>query len=352
MTPGRRGPATRLEGVTLEGGWVVGRRIERPESATGATFSIGYPVERANGQKGFLKALDYTSALREPDTARALQSMTSAYLFERDLLRRCADRRLDRVVYAVDEGSHQVDDSEVGKVDYLIFERADSDLRLQMSRLASFDLAWALRMLHCVATGLAQLHSLEIAHQDVKPSNILFFERSLAKLADLGRAAAPGLSPPHDDKPVAGDPVHAPLELLYRHVPIDWRCRRFGCDLYHLGSVATFIFLEVSMTAAVLVRMPPGYHWRDWRGSFHEVSPYIRHATDEVIIHLRQIMPPPLKAELPSAISELCNPDPELRGHPSDRLGHRDRFSVERYVSLFDLLARRVEKNLWSRESK
>ena len=40
-----------------------------------------------------------------------------------------------------------------------------------------------------VATGLFQLHSNDIAHQDLEQSNVLHFnEQTLNKLADLGRA--------------------------------------------------------------------------------------------------------------------------------------------------------------------
>jgi serine/threonine protein kinase len=41
---------------------------------------------------------------------------------------------------------------------------------------------------HHVATGLQQLHFSEIAHQDVKPANILVTENQTAKIGDMGRA--------------------------------------------------------------------------------------------------------------------------------------------------------------------
>lgn len=53
------------------------------------------------------------------------------------------------------------------------------------------------------------LHGLDIAHQDLKPSNVL---------------------------PIAGDPTYAPPELLYNYVPADWNVRRYACDVYLLGA--------------------------------------------------------------------------------------------------------------------
>ena len=65
-------PAYRLKGLDLQEGWHVEERIEPPPGATGGNFSCGYRVRRSDGARGFLKALDFSRALREKDPARAL----------------------------------------------------------------------------------------------------------------------------------------------------------------------------------------------------------------------------------------------------------------------------------------
>jgi serine/threonine protein kinase len=40
-----------------------------------------------------------------------------------------------------------------------------------------FDLAYRMRVLHNTAKGLNQLHVSQIAHQDIKPSNVVTFDR-------------------------------------------------------------------------------------------------------------------------------------------------------------------------------
>lgn len=55
------------------------------------------------------------------------------------------------------------------KVDYLIFELADGDVRSHLDAMPAFDAAFLLRTLHHVATGLQQLHRAQIAHQDLNP---------------------------------------------------------------------------------------------------------------------------------------------------------------------------------------
>ena len=55
--------------------------------------------------------------------------------------------------------------------------------------------------------------------------------------------------------------------------------------------------------------------------------------------------------ELAGLVTQLCNPDPQLRGHPKN-IGYRgDRYSLERYVSIFDRLAKKAEWSLTRRDS-
>ena len=56
-------PAQMLEGLEIEGGWRIGKRVPNPPS-TGGHFSESYLVEAVDGsgRKAFLKALDFSAA--------------------------------------------------------------------------------------------------------------------------------------------------------------------------------------------------------------------------------------------------------------------------------------------------
>jgi serine/threonine protein kinase len=234
-------------------------------------------------------------------------------------------------------------------VQYLIFELASGDVRSQLDAADQFDTAWALRSLHQIANGLKQLHGLGIAHQDLKPSNVLSFPDDGSKIADLGRSACKELTSPYDDHKVAGDRSYAPPELLYGHIDGDWTRRRIGCDAYLLGSMVVFLFHRVAMTTLILDNMERSHHWRAWDGTFEEVLPYLRDAFGYALRDIGPAFPPYLRDELTCIARELCEPDPRLRGHPANRTTRQNQYSLERYVSRFNLLASKVELGLLQR---
>lgn len=336
-------PARRMVGLKLDGGWTVVREIVRTPDQTGGTFSVSYEVKKDDGQRAFLKALDYSRALTTPNPPSALNALTEAFIFEREVLQLCTNRHMDRVIKAIAFGEVVVDhESPIGRVQYLIFEMAEYDLRKFLSSTGKVEIAWKIRSLHHIATGLHQLHSAGVAHQDTKPSNVAVF-KECSKISDLGHASRRGTVSPRDKNSFA-DRSYAPPELLYEHLDTDWQRRRFGCDLYHLGSMIVFLFTGLSATALTLSKLDRQHRPGAWNGTYAEVLPYIRNAwsttLDDFSAHVEEQT---LRQELTALVSYLCEPDPALRGHPSNRNGLTSQLSLERFVSKLDLLARRAE---------
>lgn len=215
--------------------WRVTERLFRGPDATGGNFSIPYAVEGIDetnlGYVGFLKALDLTVVGDMPlPVADAFQLVTQAYVFERDLVLDCAARNMRNVVVGLDAGEVIVDQPGVNpilkSVPYIVFERADGDVRALMEqKLSSFDAAWIFRVLHGTANGLRQLHQAGISHQDIKPSNVMSFGE-VAKIGDLGRASVQGEAGLFDQGDFAGDRSYAPPEFLYGEINGDDRARR------------------------------------------------------------------------------------------------------------------------------
>ena len=178
----------------------------------------------------------------------------------------------------------------------------------------------------------------------MKPSNVLVFEGTTSKVADLGSAVSRTRTSPREHHAIAGDELYAPPELQYGAVPTEWNSRRFGCDAYLLGSLTVFLFTKTSMTALMSEAMDGTHHWRQWRGTFDDVLPYLRAGFGEAIERFkRDISSPILGEQLSRIVSELCDPDPRLRGHPSDRRVGANQYALTRYVSEFDLMTRKAE---------
>ena len=291
--------------------------------------------------------MDYQRALASSDPAGELQAMTAAYVFERNLLQKCKERRLSRIVNVLDSGTLRSSGSDPGGVvQYLIFEIANGDIREYIDTEEEIETAWVLRTIHGAAAALQQLHSIRIAHQDVKPSNLLVFEDEHPKLADLGRSFDRETSSPFDELSIAGDETYAPPELLYGQVATDWHERRLACDMYLLGSMVVFFFTGgVSMTHLLFTRLSKEHHYENWSGNYGEVLPYLSHVFTDIIHDLRDKLERKFD-KIPEIVRQLCDPDPKRRGHPRNLLASTNQYSLERYVSIFGNMASRAEYSL------
>ncbi len=350
MTPTSfKSAAWRLEGKILDGGWTVLQRVEQDLDATGGHFSVGYLVVHDDGRKGFLKALDYAKAFsgQHKPVSIALQELTESINFEKYVLARCRDRRLDRIVISIADGTYIDGQPGVDTVEYLIFELADGDVRKHMKVVDKLDVHWRLKTLHHISTGLNQLHSNDIFHQDIKPSNILVFTHHLSKIADVGRSACPGQSPPHLSSLFAGDWTYAPPDVLYKFALQDQTMRALSFDAYLLGSMVVYFFTSQAMTPLLLSKLHPTYaDWQHYAGGTDDIKVHLQDAFGRVIDEFERHVPECLRADLVSIVRQLCEPDPMHRGHPSERRGTLNQFSLQRYRTKFDLLLKRSEAGL------
>jgi len=339
-------PALRLEGLELEGGWKVVKLRKPLATDTGGYFSVQYTVINKDGKEAFLKALDFSKALQSKDKMAALQAMTEAYIFERELLKKCKSNKLSKVITPLADGNVEIP-GEVGElrfVFYLIFELADGNMR----QLKKFDAALAIRSLHNMAVAMQQLHSHGIAHQDLKPSNVLVLDKQKEfKVADLGRASDREVPFEHDDFLVAGDPAYAPLELIYGYSPTNEFYKRYGVDMYLFGSLIFSYFSGISATQAIKVKLSGQLDQKLTRNNFLNDLAYIQEAFFNAVKSLDECIRPmcgDLTNELILIVQQLCEPDPSKRGHPLNRRDNQ--YSFERYISRLAYLTSKAEYSL------
>ncbi|WP_374604783.1 protein kinase [Niveibacterium sp.] len=356
-SPVQTHPIPSLIGLTLPSGWKVVKDIQRPggagaEDLTGSWFSIGYIAEKA-GKQGFLKVIDIARALDERmggTFIERLKSITDAHSFECTVLDICKSARMDRVVHILDKGELPPPPGALlpFPLPFILFELADGDVRKIVSRTASIDDAWRLKVLHDVAVGLQQLHTQGIAHQDLKPSNVLVFDArgDGAKIGDLGRATCATVPAAHDMQMIAGAWAYAPPEQIYGIAPAREVDRRNGCDLYHLGTLAMFIFAGVTPTPLYVQKLPPEVLPRPWGGrgdtDYYSALPLLTATFTAILEEVRNDLPEWAREELSQLILNACHPDYEKRGDPNARMRVGSPLGLEEFVSRFDRLAKRA----------
>lgn len=346
-----------LPGEVINERWKVGAKSSSSDpNATGGFFSVTFDcTDLETGKPVFLKVVDVFKAINlyssQMSISDVLLKIGEEHKFESNLMNECKEARLRRVVVALESGDTRIPNY-AGPVMYLVFELAKGDTHKikdqtpEFSDKSYFD-KWWLDTLHCVATGLNQLHSKMIAHQDVKPSNILFFDQLEAKVADLGRA----VKKDHKSSTLIkhGDRNHSPPEILFGMRATEWGVRYLSVDLYMLGNLLYFHFSSgVPVTHAILDRLEPAFcPFRNAGIRFTDSLPALEEAFGRVVLDFRDnlvsYLPAKVADSLTAILVELCQPNPEKRGHPRDHaIKHGPRFSTLRYISRFKTLRHQI----------
>lgn len=339
-----------LEGLTVDDGWVVGRHLPNAEGQTGGHFSEGYDCVSPTGQRAFLKAVDLFEALGHPgNVLAALNTLTDGVMCEEELLKVC--RKMDRVVTALGFGTIRQFQGQglLIPVPYIIFERADGNVRHVVRASARPTYEWILRTLHHVTTGVMQLHRARIAHQDLKLSNALHFDHgTIVKIADLGRSVRQGRAVWYDQADWPGDKAYAPPEAAYGFTQTEFNAQRLAADLYLLGSFACALLTGVPINALLYSTLPEDFRPPmlngAYGGTFEHVAAHLQDAFDLAMEKIAAHVPAqaPYREELLGFLRQWCAPDPRDRGHPLTRARQANGgniYDLERYVSALPNLA-------------
>lgn len=335
-----------LEGKTLKSGWTVTQKVSAKPGSSGGNFSVCYLAEK-DGQIGFLKAINVLSFLNDEDIdlPKALADTLNSFNFEKEILERCGDKNLSKVSRLLDAGSENLNGYLINNVNYLIFEKADDDVRNHLNFAAKIDFSWKLRSLHNIAVGIKQLHGINISHQDVKPSNVFLYNENISKIGDLGRALSDSVFGPHSNFNFAGDPRYAPPEVFHKYVLPEWKDKVFAIDCYLLGSMACYYITGQSMTALLARSINASINILTL--TFEEALPYWIEAFENVLLNIDGALNDyEDKDKLVNLIRMLCSPDPRNRGHYKNVKANGNSFNIERFVATFDLLARAAELKL------
>ncbi len=333
-----------LKGLTIEDGWKVTTQLVKSSASTGGVFSESYLAEK-DGKIAFLKAFDFSDAFEDgADTFAVLKQHIVSYEHERSILDHLGAKRLSNVVLALGAGKVSVPGfgKAEGQVHYLLFERAASDIRCQMDVADAADYVWCMRVLRDVCLGLFQVHNEFIAHQDLKPSNVLVCNEAGFKIADFGRSSRRGTDVWHDEFVFPGDRTYSPPELLYKHIDPEFITRRMGSDMYMLGNLAVFLFTGTNLTSTLFAKMQREHHWNYWASSYSEVLPYVQEAFARCLEELSAVLPPVVRADVVEIVTCMCNPDLSKRGYPKT-IGKGTQYSLERFLSKLTHLVKLLE---------
>lgn len=331
-----------LIGKTTQDGWFLEKPATFAADHTGGYFSQCFHVTRDN-QKAFLKALNL-----DKFDLRTMMGYFTEFQYEQDTLTVCRDNRMNRVVRLMEAGSIDRGDAFnpiQRQVPFIVFELADGDIRSSIDISKNISSRWRFFVLHQTTLGLLQLHSAQIAHQDLKPSNVLRFGDNELKLGDLGRSTHRSRPAPHDGLSRPGHINYAPFEQRYNYTaPAEWAQRRISSDVFQLGALLTYAFTSVVLPSSVLGTIDPTYHPDNWGGSYADVMPFLQAHLVKTVHDISGDLPEPFREELTQMILDLCHVDPMQRGKLGSKNGQPNisPLWLQKYVSRFDMMEKRA----------
>lgn len=331
-----------LIGRKTQAGWEVVGKVNFPPDQTGGHFSECFYVEK-DGIRAFMKVIDLSVY---KDIGSVLTGL-SGFDYETRLVSHTTSAGLSRVVRLLESGSIVVDAANpvafLRSLPYLVFERGEGDIRKTVDVSKHVDDRWRFCVLQRAAAALMQLHQTNIAHQDLKPSNVIRISGDNLKLGDLGRSSMRGAAAPHDVLDTPGALAYSPFELTYSFLLPDWVQRRLATDVFHLGCLMVFVFTNVVLPAAVISRLDTAYRPEKWGDSYEGVVPHIQAALSEVVQEISADFPPLFREELVNLVLDLCNPIPLLRGSAHGAASQAGTVLwLQKFVSRLNLLEKRA----------
>ena len=344
--------AENLKDFVINNKWKVTEKFERQNNDTGGMFSIGYEVKNKKGEKAFLKAFNFKDVFKDKKNMMLiLNHFNKKYNYEKEILEKCFNKKLKHIVNILDAGTISKD-GYIVPVPYLIFEMADKSLRGRINEInKKIDILWNLKCIHQVAVALQEIHKIDIAHLDLKPSNILIFDNKTSKLTDFGRSSlktSPN-KPYYDlNGKVEGDRTYSPIERLYGVNDGDWYEIKIGTDFYLLGSFIFQMFTGYGITVAVMENLDPQFNWKIWRGNYNDVYSYIVEAYTNVMEKFEQILKKYMdeknRQEIINIVNEMCNPNRAKRGDPQIiKRKQKEKYELQRYITRIDRIIQRLE---------
>ena len=360
-------PRDTLLGKTIKDGWRLIERLDKKAGDSGGTFGTGYLATRGVAEFAFVKAIDYVAAFSSGDLAAELLRITQEFQFEREVLEYCTSRGMTKIIrfYGHDELFADGSNNPLMKVSCLIMEAGDKDLRrlvLNNGAGPGAGCAWNLFILSDVIEAIAQLHAGQIAHHDVKPSNVIATKtegtasfqdtapapvgsisaRQEVKIADLGRVVRKDTAGPFNTHGFAGDRRYQPIEAIYGHTPAEWVDSRDAADAYMVGSLIFYLFVGVSVQDLIAQYIAPKFYPANYRQYDQTLIAILVDATARALHeHLRPALPAVFADNIIQIALSLTHPDPRARGDTRARKQLGRPVGIDRIHQRLVLLARR-----------
>ena len=110
-----------------------------------------------------------------------------------------------------------------------------------------------------------------------------------------------------------------------------------------MGGLLTYMVADTNFLSLMYQHLEDHQRHDRFAGSFQDALPFLLNAYHCALSKLKPLFPESIRDELTEIIAELSHPDPDKRGNPPRLLNKHNRYSLERYISVTDRLAKKVK---------
>lgn len=342
-------PAELLLNETVGSDWLVVELLPNSSSNNDGQYSTTYIVKRGV-EEAFMKVVDLADARQKVgDYFKESERITKRVNNEKEISELCSNFGMKNVVRFIEAGEYDTKAAEEPIVHFIIYERAKNDGRDIAESfggsMSKISISKRLTLLHNTGNALRAMHEKNVIHQDIKPSNILEFEkdgRMMFKVGDFDCAIKKSHLKLTDELNEqlnlhAGTYQYAPIELLYEYVTLDWDVVRKGTDYYLYGSLICYYFTGRSITEMIGSKLSPPIKWEvtSNKGKYMDLLNLIEEAFELCIDEIAEVTAFDIRLQnvICQALRNLCHPNPEKRGEIAKFGSSNYRFTLKPTIS-------------------
>lgn len=109
------------------------------------------------------------------------------------------------------------------------------------------------------------------------------------------------------------------------------------------AGIMTYMITDSILSSLIVANLPDIYRPDEFGGTFEQVKPHLMASYYKTLDEIAKRIHEKIRQDLLEVIAQLSHPIPEERGNPVNIRATVSKYSLHRYISIIDRLAKTME---------